>query len=84
MGLLLGIIFGAFVGWLASVIMKTNASQGTLMDIFLGVLGSVIGGLIMGFFGYQGITGFNFYSLLVGVLGACIIISIGRVVMRNP
>ncbi len=84
MWLLLGIIFGALVGWLASIIMKTNASQGTLMDIFLGILGSIIGGLVMGFFGYEGVTGFNLYSLLVGVLGACIIISIGRIVIRSP
>ncbi len=83
MGLLLGIIFGAIVGWLASVIMKTNASQGTLMDIFLGILGSMIGGLVMGFFGYPGVTGFNLYSFLVGIIGACIIISIGRMVVRK-
>lgn len=83
MGLLLGIIFGAIVGWLASVIMKTNASQGTLMDIFLGILGSMIGGLVMGFFGYPGVSGFNLYSFLVAIIGACIIISLGRLVVRK-
>ena len=83
MGLILWIILGAIAGWIASIVMKTNASQGTLMDIFLGILGSMVGGLVMGFFGYPGVTGFNLYSFLVGIIGACIIISIGRMVVRK-
>ena len=44
MGIILWIIFGALVGWIASAIMKTN--DGVLMDIVIGIVGSVLGGWI--------------------------------------
>ncbi len=78
MGLLLGIIFGAIVGWIASVVMKTDRSQGLLIDIILGIIGSVVGGWVFNFFGQPGVTGFNVYSLLVGIIGSVIVIYIGR------
>ena len=47
MSLLILALVGLIAGWLASVIMKTNSSQGVLMDIVFGVLGAVVGGLIL-------------------------------------
>lgn len=82
MGLLIWIIFGALAGWLASMLMSSDANQGTLADIALGVLGALIGGLIMEFFGMAGVTGFNLYSLVVAVVGACVVIYVGRLVRR--
>lgn len=82
MGILLWIIFGALVGWVASMIMKTNASQGTLVDIVVGIAGAVIGGWIMGTLGGTGIDGFNLYSFGVAVLGACALILVVRAVRR--
>lgn len=82
MNLIAWIIVGGVAGWLASVIMKTNASQGTVGDIVLGVLGAVVGGFIMSFFGQAGITGFNLYSVLVSVLGAVVLIGLGRMLAR--
>lgn len=79
MGLLLGIVFGAIVGWIASVVMKTDYSHGLLTDIILGIIGSVVGGWIFNFFGQPGITGFNIYSILVGVVGSVVVIYLGRV-----
>ena len=78
MGIVLWIIFGAIAGWLASVIMKTNSQQGTVMDIVMGVVGSVIGGYLMGLVGQSGVTGFNPYSLMVAVIGAIVVIYVGR------
>ncbi len=72
------IIFGAIAGWIASIIMKTNWRQGTVADILLGILGSIVGGFLMSFFGGPGITGFNLYSLLVAVLGAVVLLYLGR------
>ena len=46
MGILLWIIFGALAGWLASVIMDTNESQGWLGNIIIGIAGAFIGGAI--------------------------------------
>jgi uncharacterized membrane protein YeaQ/YmgE (transglycosylase-associated protein family) len=78
MGIVLWIIFGAIAGWTASVIMKTNSSQGTVTDIILGIVGSVVGGLLMGLVGKSGVTGFDLYSLVVAVIGAVVIIYLGR------
>jgi uncharacterized membrane protein YeaQ/YmgE (transglycosylase-associated protein family) len=78
MGIIYWIIFGAIAGWIASVIMKTNYNQGTMMDIILGIVGSVVGGFLMGLVGQSGVTGFNLYSLMVAVIGAMVLIFIGR------
>ncbi len=78
MNILFLIVFGGVVGWIASMIMKTNASQGMLGDILLGVVGAVVGGLIMNVFGQSGVTGFNLYSIIVGVIGSVALIGIGR------
>jgi len=50
-------------GWIASAIMKSN--DGVLMDIVVGVVGAVIGGWIMSFFGQGGVSGFDLYSFIV-------------------
>jgi uncharacterized membrane protein YeaQ/YmgE (transglycosylase-associated protein family) len=77
MGLVLWIIFGALAGWIASMVMGTNARQGLVMDIVLGIIGALVGGFVMNFLGFPGVTGFNLYSTLVAVLGAVILIWIG-------
>ena len=78
MGILLWIIFGALAGWIASIVMKTDAGQGTISDIIMGIIGAVVGGFIMNFLGQSGVTGFNLYSLAVAIFGAVIVIYIGR------
>lgn len=52
------------------------------MDILLGIVGAVVGGFIMQFFGRTGVTGFNLYSLVVAVIGAAVVVSIGRLLTR--
>lgn len=76
MGIIFLIVFGAIVGILASWI--TGGGYGLLWDIVLGIIGSLVGGWIMNLFGKAGITGFNLYSFIVGVLGAIIVIAIAR------
>ena len=83
MGIILWILFGALAGWMASVIMKTNASQGTMMDIILGIVGAVVGGLLMGLVGQSGVTGFNLYSFVVAVIGAIVVIYLGRMIRHR-
>lgn len=73
MGIILWIIFGALAGWLASLLMNTDASQGALGNIVVGILGAVIGGFIMSNLGFGGIDGFNIYSLLVAIGGAVVL-----------
>lgn len=80
MNIILWIIFGAIVGWLASLIMKTDQSQGAFLNIVVGILGAMIGGFVMNAFGERGVTGFDLYSLLVAVLGAVILLALVRLV----
>ncbi len=82
MGIILWIIFGALVGWVASLIMKSDAEQGALMNIIVGIVGAVIGGWLMSVLGETGVSGFNVYSFLVALLGACALIAIVRAVRR--
>lgn len=82
MGILLWIIFGAIVGWVASLIMKTDAEQGPLLNIIVGIIGAVLGGWIMNFFGASGTTGFNLYSFVVALIGAIVLIAIVRAIRR--
>jgi len=76
------IILGLIAGWIASVVMKTDSAQGPFLDIVLGVIGAVIGGVLFNFLGMSGVTGFNLYSLTVSTVGAIILIAIGRALSR--
>ena len=76
MGIILWIIFGALVGWIASLIMKTDSQQGTVLNIVVGVAGAVIGGWVMSIMGESGVSGFNLYSFAVALVGAVILIAV--------
>lgn len=81
MNLLLWIILGAISGWVASIITRSGTS--TVMDVILGIVGALVGGLILSLFGQPGVTGFNLYSVLVSILGAVVLIYIGRMFSRT-
>lgn len=78
MGILLWIIFGALAGWIASLIMRTDAEQGAPLNVVVGIVGALIGGLLMNFFGQTGITGFNLYSLIVAIVGSIVLLAVVR------
>ena len=74
MGIILWIVFGGLVGWVASLIMKTDAQQGIVLNVVVGIIGAVVGGFIMSLVGKSGVGGFNLYSFLVALLGAVVLI----------
>lgn len=82
MGIILWIIFGGLVGWIASKIMKTDAEQGAVLNIIVGIIGAILGGWIMSALGEGGVTGFNLYSFLVALLGAIVLIAIVKAFRR--
>ncbi|MEK7660162.1 MAG: GlsB/YeaQ/YmgE family stress response membrane protein [Patescibacteria group bacterium] len=82
MDIILWILFGALVGWVASLIMKTDGQQGAILNIVVGIVGAVIGGWIMEMLGASSGGGFNLYSFVVALLGACVLIAIVRAVRR--
>jgi uncharacterized membrane protein YeaQ/YmgE (transglycosylase-associated protein family) len=60
-----------------------HTGEGVLLDIVIGIVGAVIGGWIMAFFGGQGVTGFNLYSILVAIGGAILLLPISHAVRRS-
>ncbi len=81
MSILVWIIFGAIVGWIASSLM--GSKSGLLWDIVLGIVGAGLGGLVMGLLGQSGVTGFNLYSIVVAIIGAIILIAISRAFRKS-
>ncbi len=81
MSILVYIIFGALVGWVASIVM--GGTNGLLIDIIVGIIGASLGGWIMDFFGKSGVSGFNVYSFLVALLGAVVLIAVVRALQRG-
>jgi uncharacterized membrane protein YeaQ/YmgE (transglycosylase-associated protein family) len=82
MNILLWIIVGLIAGWLASIVMKTNTTQGPLVDIVLGILGAIVGGFAANLLGAPGVTGFNVWSVVVATLGAVVLIWLGSLFKR--
>lgn len=78
MGFIAWIILGALAGWIASMIMRTDAEQGAIGNIIVGIVGAVIGGFLMQLFGASGVSGFNLYSLIVAIGGAVVLLAIYR------
>ncbi|HXQ36970.1 MAG TPA: GlsB/YeaQ/YmgE family stress response membrane protein [Anaerolineales bacterium] len=83
MNIILWIVFGALAGWIASMVMGTNAQMGGLANIVVGIVGAIIGGLIMNAFGAQGVTGFNLPSMLVAIVGAVVLLFLVGLVRRT-
>lgn len=82
MSFLVYIIFGGLVGWVASLLMKTDAQQGILLNVVIGIVGSVLGSWIFGLFGAGGVNGFNLVSFVVALVGAVVLIAIVQALRR--
>ncbi len=76
------IVAGAVIGWIASMVMGTNASMGAIANIVVGLIGAVIGRFVAGLLGLapQG-TNFSIGGLIFGIVGACILLGILKLVM---
>ena len=79
---ILWLLFGALVGWLASMVMKTDAQQGTILNIVVGVVGAVIGGFLLGGPTINS-TVFNLNALVVSLVGAIVLLAIVNLVQRG-
>jgi uncharacterized membrane protein YeaQ/YmgE (transglycosylase-associated protein family) len=81
------LLVGALIGWMASLVMHTDAQQGALLNIIVGVVGAFVGGLI---FNAIGLTGpninnndFSLSALLVSFIGAVILLGIVNMFRRG-
>jgi uncharacterized membrane protein YeaQ/YmgE (transglycosylase-associated protein family) len=77
------IIIGGLAGWIASMITGTNARVNGWMNIVVGVIGAIIGGLILQLLGASTPNGFSIGSLLTAILGAIILLSLVRAFRRD-
>lgn len=82
MGIIMWLIVGGVVGWLASMIMRTDAQQGIVLNIVVGIVGAFIGGLIFGG-GEINNAPLTLGTFLVSLLGAVILLAIVNLVRRG-
>jgi len=73
MDLIIALIVGGIIGWLASIVMKTNAQMGLLANVIIGVVGSLLGYFLAG---SLGIAAAGAGRWVIGVLGAIVLIGI--------
>ncbi len=83
MNIILWLVFGALAGWLASIIMGTNAKMGLGANILFGILGAIVGGFLASLLGIGGISGFNLGSMLIAVAGACLVLFLVNMVQKR-
>ena len=80
MGIIIWLIIGGIVGWLASLIMRRDAQQGILLNIIVGIIGAVLAGWIFGGGINEAIT---IRTFLFSVLGAVILLAIVNLFTRG-
>ncbi len=82
MGIILWLIIGGVIGWLASIIMRTDAQQGIFLNIVVGIVGAFLGGLIISG-GSINNAPLTVTSFLVSLLGAVVLLGIVNLVRRG-
>lgn len=83
MDILTWIVFGLIVGVIANIIDPRPAQGGIIGAIILGIVGALVGGFIGNLIFGVDVTGFNFPSFIVAVLGALGVLFIGRMLVRG-
>ena len=86
MGFLIWLIIGGIVGWLASLVMRTDGQQGILLNVVVGIVGAFLGGwLLAPMFGTGTINSndFSLAALGVSLLGAVILLAIVNLFRRG-
>ena len=86
MNFIIWLVVGGIVGWLASLVMKTDAQQGILLNVIVGIVGALLGGwLLSPLFGMGTINQDNFSigALFISFLGAVILLAIVKLLFRS-
>ncbi|MGX7893880.1 GlsB/YeaQ/YmgE family stress response membrane protein [Tsuneonella sp. HG222] len=85
MGLIIAIIVGGIAGWLASIVMRRDASMGIVMNVIVGVIGALLGNwLLAPLLGFGGsIQTFDLGAFVIAILGAIILLAIVNLIQRK-
>ncbi len=80
------LVLGGIIGWLASIVMRTNAQQGMLLNVIVGIIGAILGGMLLSpLFGVGALSQDNFSLPALGIafLGAIILLAIVNLFRRG-
>lgn len=80
-GILIWLVVGGVVGWLASLIMRTDAQQGVILNIVVGIVGAFLAGLLIG--GGSINEQITVESILYSLLGAVVLLAIVNLIRRG-
>ena len=86
MGLIILIVVGGILGWLASIVMRTDGQQGIFLNVIVGIVGAFLGGYLLApllNFGGSITNGISVPTLLISFLGAVILLAIVNLVRRG-
>jgi uncharacterized membrane protein YeaQ/YmgE (transglycosylase-associated protein family) len=80
--LIIWLLVGALIGWLASMVMRTDAQQGALLNIVVGIIGAMIGGFLLGGPSINS-DALNMTALIVSFVGAVVLLAIVNLFTRG-
>lgn len=85
MGIIVWLVVGGVVGWLASIIMRTDGQQGLLLNVVVGIVGALLAGFVVSpLLGIGTINqGISIATFLVSLLGAVILLAIVNLFRRG-
>ena len=82
LGIIIWLVIGGIVGWLASLVMRTDAQQGMLLNVVVGIVGAFIGGLIFNR-GNINEAPLNVTAFIVSLIGAIVLLAIVNLFRRG-
>lgn len=86
MNLVIWLVVGGVIGWLASLVMRTDAQQGIILNIVVGIIGALLAGFVIApMFGTGTINSndFSMSGLLVSFVGAVVLLAIVNMFRRG-
>jgi uncharacterized membrane protein YeaQ/YmgE (transglycosylase-associated protein family) len=83
MGFIVWLIVGGIIGWLASLVMRTDAQQGIILNIVVGIIGAVIAGLIFGGGNINNSNPLDLTNILWSLLGAIVLLAVVNLIRRG-
>lgn len=83
-GIFVTLVVGGIIGWLASVAMRTDAQQGIILNVVVGIIGAFLGNILGGLFGMGAtLSSFSPIGLLWSFIGAVILLGLFNLVSRG-